>query len=260
MITSRHNAKLKDIRRLRRCKDDRALLEGPRLIDEALASGCTIEEIFITPEMLTAGSWQPPADRAPTLVDGRLLDELADTDSPRGLLAVARLPRATVPKVPDGLYLYVDGLQDPGNLGALARVAEAAGVAGLFLAIGTAHPNHPRALRASAGSLLRLPTARLAEVEATRRHLGPEVPWFSLQPRGGDSLYRASLPRPAVLALGAEGPGLSPAVAAVARRSLTIPLAAPVESLNATVAAALALFEWRHRSAGKALDQPSDSR
>ena len=91
-----------------------------------------------------------------------LLVELADADSPPGVAAVVHLPRGgpdTLPRRRGALWVFVDGLQDPGNLGALARVAEAAGAAGLALAPGTVHPNHPRALRGSAGSLLRLPVA-----------------------------------------------------------------------------------------------------
>jgi TrmH family RNA methyltransferase len=139
-------------------------------------------------------------------------------------------------------------LQDPGNLGALARVAEAAGAAGLALSPGTAHPNHPRALRASAGSLLRLPVAVGCEAAAVDRHLAPLRPrWLALVPREGEDLWRAALDGALVLALGAEGPGLSPALRERADLGLTIPIEPPVESLNATVAAALVLFEVRRR-------------
>ena len=129
-------------------------------------------------------------------------------------------------------------MQDPGNLGALARVAEAAGAAGLALSPGSAHPNHPRALRASAGSLLRLPVAVGVEAAALDRRLAPVAahagwPW---SPRDGQDLWAAALDGALVLALGAEGPGLSPAPLARADLRLTIPVEPPVESLNATVA------------------------
>ena len=99
-------------------------------------------------------------------------------------------------------------MQDPGNLGALARVAEAAGAAGLALSPGCAHPNHPRALRASAGSLLRLPVAVGAEPDALDAHLASARPrWTALVPRDGEDLYRARLDGTLILAVGAEGPG-----------------------------------------------------
>jgi len=260
MITSRQNQRLKDIRRLRRSKGDRALLEGPHLVKEALAAGIVLEKVLATPAFLETSEGErlgrsllmPPLEVSP-----EVLEDLTDADSPRGLLAVARLPRSGV----DGLpvrsgrpYLYLDGLQDPGNLGALARVAEAAGAAGLALSPGCAHPNHPRALRASAGSLLRLPVALAAEPEVLDDRLAPVGPrWTALVPREGENLYEASLEGTLILAVGAEGPGLSPALLSRAVLRLTIPMESSVESLNATVAAALVLFEARRRALASGL-------
>jgi RNA methyltransferase, TrmH family len=258
MISSRQNQRLKDIRRLRRSKGERALLEGPHLVAEALAAGLLLDEVLATPPFLATPEGRrlarslpvPPLEVAP-----ELLDELTDADSPQGLLAVVRLPRAGVealPVTPDRSYLYLDGLQDPGNLGALARVAEAAGAAGLVLSPGCAHPNHPRALRASAGSLLRLPLAVGAEPDALDAHLVSTHPrWTALVPRDGEDLYSASLDGTLILAVGAEGPGLSSALLERASLRLTIPMEPAVESLNATVAAALVLFEVRRRSLRK---------
>ncbi|HEV7517767.1 MAG TPA: RNA methyltransferase, partial [Thermoanaerobaculia bacterium] len=143
MILSRHNKTVKDIRRLRRSKGDLALLEGPHLVGEALAAGIALETVLATPEFLATPEGAALGRRlpaAPLTVAPELLSELADAESPQGLLAVARLPRlgvAGLPLRPGAAYLYLDGLQDPGNLGALARVAEAAGAAGLALAPGT---------------------------------------------------------------------------------------------------------------------------
>jgi TrmH family RNA methyltransferase len=130
-------------------------------------------------------------------------------------------------------------------------VAEAAGAAGLALAPGTVHPNHPRALRASAGSLLRIPVAVGVEPEDLDRHLAACRPrWTALVPRHGEDLYQARLDGVLILTVGAEGPGLSEKLLARMRDEdlrLTIPIEPPVESLNATVAAALVLFEVRRR-------------
>lgn len=261
MIISRQNRRLKDIRRLRRSKGDRALLEGPHLVAEALASGLALENVLAAPgfferegagrelrEILGALP-EPPVEVAP-----ELLAELADADSPKGLLAVARLPRAGAETLPlpaagdaGGTYVYLEGLQDPGNLGAVARSAEAAGAAGLALSPGCAHPNHPRALRGSAGSLLRLPAAVGVEPGALDAHLGGRARWLALVPRGGEVLWRAELPEPLVLAVGAEGPGLSDALLHRCALRVTIPGDPRVESLNAAVAAALVLFEVRRR-------------
>jgi RNA methyltransferase, TrmH family len=210
--------------------------------------------VLATPELLASAAGRALAARlavAPHPVAADVLASVLDADSPRGIAAVARLPRPGVdalPRRPDGVYLYLAGLQDPGNLGALARSAEAAGAAALALAPGTVTPNHPRALRASAGSLLRLPVAVGVEAAALEAHLAPLAPRrVALAPRGGESLWTADLAGALVLLLGAEGPGLPEDLAARADIELTIPLAVPVESLNATVAASLVLFEVRRR-------------
>lgn len=269
MKLGRHNQKLKDIRRLRRSKGDQALLEGPHLVTEALAAGLALEAVLVAPGALEATAdgrrlEQLLATRGVEIdeVDEEILATLCDADSPRGVLAVARLPRlgrVALPARPS-LTVFVDGLQDPGNLGALARVAEAAGADALVLAPGCVHANHPRALRASAGSLLRLPVASGVGARELQRHQ-PEASWAALVPRGGQSLWQAALPAPLVISLGAEGPGLGAEVLLASDLALTIPLAPPVESLNATVAAALVLFEIRRRwtieGAGSEYHRPS---
>jgi RNA methyltransferase, TrmH family len=255
MITSRQNSRLKDIRRLRRSKGDHALLEGPHLVGEAVAAGIGLETVLATPAWLETPEGRALArslpERSLLEIAPELLDEMTDADSPRGVLAVARLPRSGADLLPvraGAVYLYLDGLQDPGNLGALARVAEAAGAAALALSPGTVYPNHPRALRASAGSLLRLPVAVAAAPDEVDHRLESVSPtWMALDPRDGAGLWQTGLDGTLVLAVGAEGPGLSPALRERAGLRLTISMQPPVESLNATVAAALVLFEIRRR-------------
>jgi len=254
MIVSRQNRKLKTMRRLRRCKGDHALLEGPHLIHEALRAGLRLEEVLATPEFLARAAGKSLAailPEPPLLVAAPLLDELADADSPRGVLAIARLPRGgceTLPTDATNVIVLAAGLQDPGNLGALGRAIEAAGGRALALTKGSVHPNHPRALRASAGSLLRLRVAvevNLAKLCHHRRRQSPRV--VAMTPRGGEDLYSADLSGSLILVIGAEGPGLSGEIVSRADLRVTIPLSAPVESLNTAVAAALALFEIRRR-------------
>jgi TrmH family RNA methyltransferase len=239
------------MRRLRGRQGDHALLEGPHLIEEALACGIELESVLATAEALArpeisllAGALR----RRPLEVAPAVLDSLADSDSPRGILALARLPRGGVETIPvrDGVgVLYLDGVQDPGNVGALARVAEAFGADALALGPGSAHPNHPRALRASAGSLLRMPAAHDVAVAALDGRLGTSARWAALAAHGGVALDRLSWRRGAwVLAVGAEGAGLSPEVERRVDERWTIPLAGRVESLNVAVAAGVALYAF----------------
>lgn len=250
MIGSRRNETLKGIRRLRRRQGDHALLEGPHLLREALASGLALESVLFSEAFAATPEGETIAGRLarpPLLVEAGLLAELADADAPRGTLAVARLPRAGLEVLSPrsgGVALYVDGVQDPGNLGALARVAEAFGAVGLALAPGSCHPNHPRALRASAGSLLRLPVAWRAEADEldARWGLGGRRPrWIGLVAHGGAPLPERRPPGELIVALGPERGELSAAVEARLDERWTIPLAPPVESLNVAVAAGIAL-------------------
>lgn len=224
------------------------------MILEALDAGIELDVVLATPEFLDSAQGRRIRSRLPLSPDRiapELLESIADADSPRGLVAAARKSRGRledVPVVRGGVYVYVDGLQDPGNLGALARAAEAAGAVALLLAPGTVDPHHPRAVRGSAGSLLRLPAVPDVEPESLQRCLAKVEPeWLALVAHGGRNLYEHALEGTLILTLGAEGPGLSARLEDRAQHHVTIPLASPVESLNVAVAAAVTLFEIRRR-------------
>jgi len=228
------------------------LLEGPHLVEEALSSGLTLDSVLVTPEFRghpRAAAILSRLPRAPLEIEPALLEELADADSPRGILAAAVLRRLEVSELPLGegaLYLLADGIQEPGNLGAIARVAEAFGASALVLMPDCTHPNHPRALRASAGALLRLPVARSVELDRLEGRLAPLRPlWAGLVAHGGSPLPHRPLPRSLVLACGSEGAGLSPAVLDRLDQRWTIPLQGRAESLNVSVAVGIALFALR---------------
>lgn len=257
MIESRQNRWVKDIRRIRRSKDPRTLLEGPHLLAEAIAARLPLDCVLMTADCLASPVGSELAARLPSPpleIDSKLLDSLCESDSPRGALALAPpLPDSLedLPLEKGGVYVFADGLQDPGNLGALARVAEATGATALVTGPGSCRLNHPRALRASAGSLLRLPLASNVEPDALARRLADlDAVWATLWPRDGESIYRQSWAGTFVMVVGAEGPGISPRSASLTDLKLTIPMAGSVESLNATVSAAVVLFERARRAAG----------
>lgn len=206
-----------------------------------------MEIVLFTPAFAESEAGRALASRLaapPTLVAPELLAKITDADSPRGVLAVTRLrrgqPTERAPRALD-VWIYLDRIQDPGNLGALARVCEGLGATGLLLSPGCADPNHPRALRASAGSLLRLPV--FAGVEAAAAKVwSAGARWIGLEAHAGARSPEELRPgRPFVLALGAEGAGLSDAVRERLDDSVTLPLLGRLESLNVAVACALAL-------------------
>lgn len=214
--------------------------------------GLELEEILATEAFVETADFRQlerRLPRQPILVAPEVLDSLSDLDSPRGVLTVVHLSRGALEDVMPPLrrmLIVAEGLQDPANLGALARAAAAAGADGLALTAGSVHPNHPRALRASAGSLLRIPVAIDIDIDDLRSQYG-EIPIVALAAHGGEDLYGFEPAGPLVLLVGAEGPGLSRKALATADRLLTIPLSGGVESLNVAVAAAVAIFEIRRR-------------
>jgi TrmH family RNA methyltransferase len=253
MIASRDNETVKAIRRLRRSKGDHAILEGPHLVNEALDLGLELDPVLVTPRFLKSAAGVEIARRvrsAHKVVKEEILESLADSDAPRGILAVARLPRpnlSALPFPPDSVWLFLDGIQDPGNVGALARIAEGLGATGLLLSPGCADPNHPRALRGAAGSLLRIVAVPGVAPEAAKSWSGSAT-WIGLDAHDGATSWREiEVGRPFVLAMGAEGPGLGAVARAQLDRTVTIPLAGRLESLNVAVAAALVLAELGRR-------------
>jgi len=246
MITSRQNAWFQRVRNAIRDHADEIVIEGPKAVADAMAGGWTPIAVI---ERAASGE-----QRAGAIVFAEaLFDQLSETKTAQGVLALFERPRTTAAELfaqRGKLVVALDGVQDPGNVGAIARVAEAAGVCGLACGPGTADPNHPRALRASAGSLLRLPAAVEVAPEELRDHLRSLAPrWIALVAHGGGELYDEPLAGALVLALGAEGAGLSPAAERLADLRVRIPTEPPVESLNVATAAAVVLFELRRRRA-----------
>jgi TrmH family RNA methyltransferase len=146
------------------------------------------------------------------------------------------------------LVVIVVDVQDPGNAGAIVRVAEAGGATGVIASGVTADPFGWKALRGSMGSALRLPVVNggaAAEAIADARRHGCRV--IAAAPRGGRSVFDIDLTGPVAILIGGEGPGLAPSVVDAADERVTIPMQAPVESLNAAVTAALLVYEARRQ-------------
>ena len=227
------------------------LLEGTHLVQECRRCGLQPELLIATPAWLTghaalAGAWpcQP--------VTAELLTAMASTESPDGVIALVA-PGALPPPPPspqpasEGLWLALDRLQDPGNLGTLLRTALACGVGGLWLG-GGADPWQPKVLRASAGASLQLPVQRLEALE-TLVTAALAVGWQVLAAvrEGGEPYWAVDWRAPSLLLLGNEGAGLAPELLAVAGvRRVSIPHDGRVESLNVAVAGGVLLLErWR---------------
>jgi TrmH family RNA methyltransferase len=220
------------------------LLEGEKAILDAVAAGIALEHV-LHDDSVRPGRLAALTAAHPRLVSRAVLERLADSRTPQHLLALAR--RRDVP-VADilgrkGPIVFAFGVQDPGNLGAIVRVAEAAGGAGVIAAPGSADFFHPRAVRGSAGSVLRLPVSGRVCFEpfaADARAAGR--PLCGATSTGGEDVFEAPLDPQSVVVIGAEGTGLPAGAYRYLDRKLTIPMRDPVDSLNAAVATALLLY------------------
>lgn len=173
-----------------------------------------------------------------------LFDRLTPVERSTGLLLVLLVPDAAEPEPGDALYL--DGVQDPGNAGALLRVAAAAGVRNVLAAPGTVALWSPKVLRGAQGAHFRLAVREDVPAGEARKML--PMDWIGAAAHDGASLWHTPLTAQALgFMLGAEGGGLSPEAAAACTQRVTIPLASGVESLNVAAAAAVCLFERRRQ-------------
>ena len=225
--------------------------EGTRLVEEALAAGA-VDSAFVAPRLRREARGAALLSalalrRVPTVaVTDAALDALADARTPQGVVAVLRLPAPlSRPPLPDGdrPLAVAWHVQDPGNLGALVRVSEAAGAAGMVVAGGGADPWHPRAVRAAAGSIVRLPPFVCdpgRDLAATLRAAGWRL--AAAAPRRGLAASSFDWHGPWAILLGGEGAGLPADLEAAADAHVHVPMAGRVESLSVAVAAALLLF------------------
>ncbi len=258
-IASNLQSTIRDLqRRKARGRRGLAILEGVRLVEEALAAGLRFRGVAVAPELTRTTRGQAlVADLASHAIpveelSARTFAPLAGTDTPQGIVAVVE-PRvwtpADVSAAPGGAILVVDGVQDPGNVGTLIRTAHALGAAATLVLRGTADPLNPKALRAAMGATFRHPVVPLEDA--------PFIAWA--QGRGltlwaaaadGVPLARALAARDhppgkdlIAVIVGNEGAGIRPQLNAVAAQRVAIPLARGAESLNVAVAAGILLYE-----------------
>lgn len=248
IITSRDNPLVKQLRSLRlrehRQSERAFLVEGARAVADAVDAGGDLRWLVLR-EGEDARLGGVPADRTRVL-DRKLFDFVAQTESPQGVLAVFEMPSLLIPQRPRPLFVVLDAISDPGNMGTIIRTSAAAGVDALFLWPGCVDPFNPKVVRSAMGAHFRVPirikgkddqafieatTSQRVVSEGQARVRYDELDWTM----------------PSTLIIGSEAHGASSEVAALATASASIPMASGVESLNAAVAAGIFLFEARRQ-------------
>ena len=238
-----------------RPREGEVLVEGPKTVEEALSAGVEARFAVVDPSLEASPGGRRllealegagvPVER----VEADELAELSDTEAPQGVLLVCAEPDRSLADVlasPEARLLVLDGVQDPGNLGTLARAARAFALDGLVALDGTVDPWNPKAVRAAAGASFRIPV-----VKAPWSEVGPvlrqaRVTLIVAEADGRD-VGEGAPPAPWALAVGNEGSGIRPEVAEAADERVAVPMPGGAESLNAGVAGAVLLYALTRR-------------
>ena len=253
-----HSPRLKAARRLNkrafRQRERAFLAEGPQAVAEAFHCGAQITDLFVTVPARTRHGDLVAAIAAAGIpvhvVSGEVMDELAQTVTPQGLLAVCGfvdVPLADVARVAPALVALLANVRDPGNAGTVLRTADAAGAHAVVFADASVDPYNGKCVRASAGSLFHLPVVagtRLEDAVVTLREAGLRI--VAADGRTGRSLddpeVQAGLAGPTAWMFGNEAWGLPPELVALADEPVAVPIYGRAESLNLAAAAAVCLY------------------
>ena len=241
-------------RRFRR-EEKSFVIEGPELVVAALDAGWVIERAFTSPEIHHSEASQRAAQRViaegfeVTELGAGILERVADATTPQPIAAVVTMKEPAASSILDGgVVVVLDNVRDPGNLGAVARVAEASGCSGLVLSGNVTDPLGPKALRASTGSLLRIGVLEYSTfAEAGQALADAEISLIGTSSHAGIDFGSLAWPQRRGIVLGNEAQGLSEEAIAACESLVSIPLAAPVESLNVAVAAGILCFAAQRR-------------
>jgi TrmH family RNA methyltransferase len=262
VVESKDNARLKELRKALaaagRSAQGRVGIEGPHLLEEALRAGLRMTTIFVAQGAERLLETLPvPQETEILRLPAKLLDSALATETPQPIAALVEPPDWSWPHILNvrrkgtELVVVLAGIQDPGNLGTILRSAEAFGADGVVSLPGTVSAWNPKAVRASAGSVFRVPLLAVSERECFEELHEAGVKILATTVHAAQPAELVDLAGPVALIIGNEGNGVADELAAKADARITIPCPGPVESLNAAVAASVLLYEAaRQRATG----------
>ena len=220
------------------------IIEGEKFVQEIPDDWHVVQ--YVTANRYAAVHDISPYENRATcqIVRDSIFDSLADTVSPQGILAVCGQKRFRIGDITPNFILLGENLNDPGNIGALIRTAAAAGASGVILTAGSGDIYNPKVLRAAAGAVLRLPIVTDADLKETIAWLSKKnVPTYAAHPRGSVLPYELDLRNNFCLLVGNESHGLSETAAKLANTLVSLPMVNNTESLNASVAGSILMYE-----------------
>ena len=264
LITSSSNPLIKQVKSLKYRKNreeaDLFFIEGLRLVGEALKEKADIVKVLVSEQFakdndekdillqVEAGSYEA------FVLPDRLFKEICDTEAPQGILAIVKMKPFCLDDIlsGDNHIIMLDSLQDPGNMGTIIRTADAAGFSGVIVTKGCVDLYNPKVLRATMGSIFHMPLCFVEDaLDALKLLKSRNIKVYAAHLSGSHNYFELDLKGNIVIIIGNEANGISEEIAASADRLVRIPMFGKAESLNASVAAGLLMYEvLRQRMAG----------
>jgi TrmH family RNA methyltransferase len=255
-ITSSQNPLIKEIKSFRsrknRSKKGLFIIEGSKLFFEALNEEEKIASIFMSEQFLSTGESKEILARAAArsiktyALPDRLFKAISDTESPQGILAIIKARHRNINQLPaeGNLLVILETLQDPGNMGTIIRTADAAGFTGIIVSQGCVDVYNPKVLRSTMGSIFHIPlffSDNLGETIQILKSKGTKI--YAAHLKGTSNYFQLDMHNDTAIIIGNESKGISAEIAALADELVKIPMIGKAESLNASVAAALLMYE-----------------
>lgn len=262
MISSTANAKVKNVAALQKKSKERKeqklfVVEGRKMVLEVLRDAPqVITEVYVTEEYLSDPGQKAAMEGVSyEIVTDGVMKAMAETLEPQGILALVRMPeydREMLWKKENGLWIALENLRDPGNLGTILRTAEAAGVTGVILSAESVDIYNPKVIRSTMGAIFRVPHFYLSDFTAELEKMKNDGATLYAAHLAGTMFYdEPDYCGRSVILIGNEANGLSDEASACANCLVKIPMEGKAESLNAAVAAALMMYEGYRARRGK---------
>ena len=261
------NAQIKEIKKLNEKSKARReaglfVIEGPKMFTEAPVEW--VEKIYVTHEFLEDIDREYASESSSATTISQMIQwmdheiitkdqmsKISDTQTPQGILCVLRQPSYTVTELlekkdssTNSLYMILEDIQDPGNLGTIFRTAEGAGVSGIIMSRQTVDIFNPKTIRSTMGSIYRVPFVYVEDIKDTIKELKSKNVTVYAAHLKGESYYDEITYGDTAFLIGNEGNGIKDETAALADTYIKIPMKGELESLNAAVASAILMYEW----------------
>ncbi len=251
-ISSKENSLIKLVCGLQKSAKTRKenglfVLEGLRICDDALQNGIQFDKLIVSKtavEKLNKDIEKMASNATDCyLLNDSLFKKISDTSTPQGIIALAKIPQKSDSEIDlKGRYIALENLSDPSNLGAVSRTAEALGVSGIILSDNSCDPYSPKVLRASMGTLLRMPVIILSDFSTNIAQLGLKV-YSCVVDSSAEKITDQNFGDGSVLIIGNEANGITDETKSNSDKLITIEMSGKAESLNAAIAASIAMWE-----------------